>query len=111
MQPPILLSEPSRRVFRILSAFGDAAGSAWQRHLHRRRLKSTIRQLEGLSDFALKDIGLHRCEIAAAVMRSGDGSIADQQTDTCAAPEASNDDHWTGDDAGERHARWFVHRI
>jgi uncharacterized protein YjiS (DUF1127 family) len=33
----------------------------------KRRRSATIRALEGLSDTALKDIGLHRCEIHSLV--------------------------------------------
>jgi uncharacterized protein YjiS (DUF1127 family) len=41
----------------------------WRRLLAEHELRSTVRQLDGLSDHTLRDIGLHRGDIVGGVRR------------------------------------------
>ena len=43
----------------------------WQNHQEKRRLKETVRILQGLDDRILKDIGLNRSEIESMVATQG----------------------------------------
>jgi uncharacterized protein YjiS (DUF1127 family) len=57
-----------RAVERAKSLRGELLRSLWQKILSRRRRKAAIAQLRALDDTALKDIGLHRSGIEAAVV-------------------------------------------
>jgi uncharacterized protein YjiS (DUF1127 family) len=49
-----------------------AIRSAWKRHLRHRQRQSDLRQLAAMNDFELKDIGISRDQIRAAIHEGTD---------------------------------------
>jgi uncharacterized protein YjiS (DUF1127 family) len=52
-----------------LGSLGDAVRSAWRNHARRRREDVAARRLARLDDHLLRDIGIDRADISAAVRR------------------------------------------
>jgi uncharacterized protein YjiS (DUF1127 family) len=49
-----------------------AIRSAWTRHLHHRQRQRDLAQLAAMNDFELKDIGISRDQIRAAIQEGTD---------------------------------------
>jgi uncharacterized protein YjiS (DUF1127 family) len=57
----------------VLDRLSTFVRTWWHRHREKRRLRATVRILQGLDDRILKDIGLSRSEIEWVAATRGDG--------------------------------------
>jgi uncharacterized protein YjiS (DUF1127 family) len=49
-----------------------AIHAAWRRHLRRRRYLHELAELSAMNDLSLRDIGISRCEVRAAIRERTD---------------------------------------
>jgi uncharacterized protein YjiS (DUF1127 family) len=57
----------SRQISRLVGRAARAIRSAWMRHRRHQQLRRELAQLAAMDDFSLRDIGISRTEIRAAI--------------------------------------------